>query len=70
MSNKTKFVYFIAYSAIKNGLASNGTCSLARNRKLTTMAEIKAASEFLKNEWEYDSLMITNFILINKKGIL
>lgn len=70
MSTRTKYVYFIVYSAVKNGYPSTGTCSLARNKKLNTMAEVKAASEYLKKEWCYDDLMITNFILLNKKGIL
>ena len=34
------------------------------------MAEVKFAAECLKEKWGYEDLMITNFILLNKKGIL
>lgn len=70
MSKKTKYVYFVVYSAVQNGYSATGTCSLARNRKLSTMAEVKSAADYLKKEWGYEDLMITNFILLNKKGIL
>ena len=70
MKNKTKYVYFIVYSSVKNGHCTTGTCSLARNKKLNTMDEVKSAAAYLKKEWEQDDLMITNFILLNKKGIL
>ncbi len=72
MSTKMKYVYFIVYTSInKPGcLPTTGTVSLARNKKLNTMAEIKSAAEYLKNEYDYEDLMITNFILLNKRGIL
>ena len=72
MRNKLKYVYFIVYTFVntKGCLPTTGTVSLGRNRKLDTMAEVKAAAEYLKNEFGYEDFMITNFILLNKRGIL
>ena len=72
MRNKMKYVYFIEYTAVqKSGFPQvRATASIARNRKLDTMAEVKSAAECLKEKWGYEDLMITNFILLNKKGIL
>lgn len=71
MRNKMKYVYFVEYTAVpKNGTQVRATASIARNRKLDTMAEVKSAAECLKEKWGYEDLMITNFILLNKKGIL
>lgn len=72
MRTKTKYVYFVVYTFInKPGcLYTTGTVSLGRNKKLNTMAEVKSAAEYLKNEYGYEDLMITNFILLNKRGIL
>lgn len=72
MRNKIKYVYFVVYTYVsKEGyLPITGTVSLGRNKKLNTMAEVKAAAEYLKTEYGYEDLMITNFILLNKKGIL
>jgi hypothetical protein len=72
MRNKLKYVYFIVYTFVNNKgcLPTTGTVSLGRNKKLDTMAEVKSATEYLKNEFGYEDLMITNFILLNKRGIL
>ena len=72
MRNKMKYVYFVEYTAIPKpgALQVRATASIARVRKLDTMAEVKFAAECLKEKWGYDDLMITNFILLNKKGIL
>ena len=71
MRNKIKYVYFVEYTAVqKNGMQVRATASIARNRKLDTMAEVKSAAECLKEKWGHEDLMITNFILLNKKGIL
>lgn len=72
MRNKLKYVYFIVYTSVnkKGCLPTTGTVSLGRNKKLDTMAEVKFAAEYLKNEYGYEDLMITNFILLNKRGIL
>lgn len=65
---KLKYVYHVAYFYKKGNEVGNGSVTLYRANKIDSEEEIKSVAEFIKEENNNDSVGVTSFILLNKRG--
>ena len=69
--DRLKWVYLVHYKyQDNNGGTGDGTLTLSRNHKLDRQSELTNACDFIKEEYKLDKVMIVNFQLLNKRGIL
>jgi len=64
---KRKYYYFVLFMGINSDGKSYGSCSVDRNRKMSSIEDVTAIGDSIKNKYNFNQVIIFNFKLLNWK---
>ena len=65
---KLKYVYLVSYMYRQGINSGTGSLVLYRQNKIDCNDEIQSVQTYITEKYNNDSVVVTNFILLNKKG--
>jgi hypothetical protein len=69
--NRLKWVYLVHYKYQDDkGCVGDGTLTLSRKHRIDSQAELTSSCDYIKSENNLNKVMIVNFQLLNKRGIV
>lgn len=66
--DKRRYVYHVYYIYLEKNQTGYGSVTIYRENKINTESEVESVQEFIRKEYELDSVIIANFILLNTRG--